>query len=446
MPDTEQIRALNRFGLGARPGEALDIDPIPWLRTQVSPRAAKMANSNLETTQQLLERIVAAKTAGNSDANRRKYREQATDQMKREVAAVVNHGLRTDHPFAERLVRFWSNHFTVSAEGELEVRYLAGVYEREAIRPHVFGKFEDMVLATARHPAMLVYLDQVRSVGPKSRIGGRRKSGLNENYARELMELHTLGVDGGYDQGDVEELAKILTGWTVGGLVRRTSKSKITPFRFEPSIHEPGSKRLLGKKIAESGENEGLEAVRLLVRQPATSRYVATKLVRHFVADDPPEKDVETIAGVFRDTGGDLAQVSLALINLRSAFTTDARKFRTPQEFILAIGRALNVRDVPRNSLSVLRPLRQPYWGALSPAGYGDTAQDWADPDALLKRTELARAVAQTARNPRMDIGTLADQVVEAHDPRILNQALASQRNASDALALLLASPDFQWR
>ena len=445
MPDRNQIRALNRFGLGARPGEASGIDPKPWLRAQVTPTAALLSGSKLKTTQQLIEEIAKAKGRTNSEANRKKYREQASKQMQAEVSAVLNHGVRTETPFAERLVRFWSNHFTVSAEGELEVRYLAGAYEREAIRPHVFGKFEDMVLATARHPAMLVYLDQMRSLGPNSQIGKRRKAGLNENYARELMELHTLGVNGGYDQADVEALAKILTGWTVGGLTRGNAR-EIVPFRFEPTIHEPGDKVLLGRKILGGGEDEGREAIRLLTRHPSTARFIATKLVQHFVADAPPARDVNTIAEVFMDTNGDLAQLSFALINLQSAFTTEARKFRTPQEYVLAVGRAFRVREVPRNMFAVLRPLRQPYWGALSPAGYGDTAQDWADPDALVKRTELARQIAKTAKRGRMDAAELAPQLIEAHDPNVLHLALTSQKTSSDALALLLASPDFQWR
>ena len=164
------------------------------------------------------------------------------------------------------------------------------------------------------------------------------------------------------------------------------------------------------------------------------------------MADAPPARDVNTIAEVFMDTNGDLAQLSFALINLQSAFTTEARKFRTPQEYVLAVGRAFRVREVPRNMFAVLRPLRQPYWGALSPAGYGDTAQDWADPDALVKRTELARQIAKTAKRGRMDAAELAPQLIEAHDPNVLHLALTSQKTSSDALALLLASPDFQWR
>ena len=261
---SEKIRALNRFGLGARPGEVLGLDPKQWLRSQVISQPVSIQGVKLETTQQLLEEINSIRRDGMSVQSRKNLRKHAVKQEEAEIMALVNHGLRTNNPFTERLVRFWSNHFTVSSHGEQVVRYLAGAYEREAIRPHVFGKFFDMVTATAKHPAMLVYLDQVRSVGPNSKVGRRRNFGLNENYARELMELHTLGVDGGYDQADVEALAKILSGWTTGGLWGKSSE-QVTPFKFKASLHEPGTKILLGQKISESGEQEGLDAIKLLV-------------------------------------------------------------------------------------------------------------------------------------------------------------------------------------
>ena len=445
MLASEKIRALNRFGLGARPGEVLGLDPKQWLRSQVISQPVAIQGLKLETTQQLLEEINSIRRDGMSVQSRKNLRKQAVKQEEAEIMALVSHCLRTEAPFAERLVRFWSNHFTVSSHGEQVVRYLAGAYEREAIRPHVFGKFLDMVIATARHPAMLVYLDQVRSVGPNSKVGRRRNLGLNENYARELMELHTLGVDGGYDQADVEALAKILSGWTTGGLWGKSSE-QVTPFKFKASLHEPGTKILLGQKISESGEQEGLDAIKLLVGHPSTARFIATKLVQHFVEDIPVESDVDRIAKVFQDTDGDLARVSLALIDLRSAYDTNNRKFRPPQEYILAVGRALNFNELPSKFLAALRLMRQPYWGALSPAGYKDTTQAWADPDALVKRTKLARQITKPVKFSVSDIAELASQVVEAHDPAVLSNALFNQTNGRDALALLFASPDFQWR
>ena len=443
MTTVESLRALNRFGLGARPGEADRINPKSWLREQVRAEAALLKSADLKSTTELVSAISKAKRAPKTDTNREAYRKFTAQQYQTEANAAITHGLNTDTPFAERMVRFWSNHFTVSAQGEPEVRLLAGAYEREAIRPNVFGKFEDLVLATARHPAMLIYLDQMRSFGPNSKIGRRRKAGLNENYARELMELHTLGVNGGYDQTDVEALASVLTGWTVGGITQRSAPA---PFRFEPAIHEPGNKQLLSRTIRQSGEAEGIEAIRILARHPSTAQFIATKLITHFVADTPPKRGIDKIARVFHDSGGNLAKVTLALVDLEAPFDTENRKFRTPQEYIFAIGRALNIREAPKNFLAVLNPLRHPYWGALSPAGYGDTAQDWADPDALIKRTDLALKISQKLRKRRLDANALAPQLIEAHDLGVLRQALSTQRDPSDALALLLASPDFQWR
>ena len=250
-----------------------------------------------------------------------------------ESHAVLTERVITERPFVERLVAFWSNHLCVSMGAKVLVVPLAGSYEREAIRPHVLGRFEDMVLASAKHPAMLVYLDNFQSIGPASRgaaLGSRgqgQRRGLNENYARELLELHTLGVDGGYTQQDVQELAKILTGWTVGGLGRGPGQQTAPArgrrsmagqpdhgrigFAFQEVLHEPGAKTVLGARYGEAGVEEGERAIRALVRHPSTARFVATKLVTHFVSDAPPAAAVDRIARVFRDTDGDLRAVSV---------------------------------------------------------------------------------------------------------------------------------------
>ena len=241
----------------------------------------------------------------------------------------------------------------------------------------------------------------------------------------------------------MEALAKILSGWT--RWLWGKSSEPVKPFKFKASLHEPGTKTFLGQKISESGEKEGLDAIKLLVSHPSTARFVAKKLVQHFVEDVPQESDVDRITKVFQDTDGDLAQVSLALIGLRSAFDTDNRKFRPPQEYILAVGRALQFSELPSKFLASLRLMRHPYWGALSPAGYKDTTQAWADPDSLVKRTKLARQMTKPVQFSISDIAELASQVVEAHDPAVLSNAL-NQTNGRDALALLFASPDFQWR
>jgi uncharacterized protein (DUF1800 family) len=376
---------------------------------------------------------------------------QARQQARRrliEIAAVEARAALTaratsDRPYVERLVAFWSNHLCVSAAARILVAPLAGSYEREAVRPHVLGRFEDMVLASAKHPAMLAYLDNFQSIGPESRAALRARwrvrRGLNENYARELLELHTLGVNGGYTQQDVLELAKMLTGWTIGAFTGGSPG-----FMFDPLRHEPGTRAVLGKKYGEAGIEQGERAIRDLCRHPSTATFIATKLVTHFAADQPPPAAVERIATVFRRTDGDLREVSNALIDLPDAWSSEARKFRTPQDWLVAVLRTFGMTDPDVRLINALRQLRQPLWSPQAPKGFGDTTQEWADPDSLLNRAELARTLVR--RVTRQEPGELVDVVdIPAGDPL---RSLLSDRSvpAGDRLALAIAGPLFQWR
>jgi uncharacterized protein (DUF1800 family) len=386
-----------------------------------------------------------------------------------ESRAAMSARVSADRPFVERLVAFWSNHLCVSTGAKILVAPLAGSYEREAIRPHVLGRFADMVLASAQHPAMLVYLDNFQSIGPNSRgaqaargapsaspRAGQRR-GLNENYARELLELHTLGVDGGYTQQDVQELAKMLTGWTVSGLGRpnlgqRGRRRMAMPdddritFAFQDMLHEPGTKTLLGVKYAEGGVAEAGRAIEALCRHASTARFIATKLVRHFVSDTPPQSAIDHVAKVFRETDGNLRSVAAALIDLPEAWHDGARKFRAPQDWLVAMMRAFHVTDAPDMVMPVLRQLRHPLWSPQAPKGFDDTVQAWADPDSLLNRAELARTVTRRLRMPRTDPRDLLDVIdVATGDP--LPKFLGDTSIAvEERVALALAGPAFQWR
>ncbi|MBL6772010.1 MAG: DUF1800 domain-containing protein [Alphaproteobacteria bacterium] len=446
MQANPQLRALNRFGLGARPGESRSVDPRSWLRSQINPAAALLTGSDLPSAQSLIETIMKNRARDDKTAARKDLRQFGRQTLGLEAGAALRQAMTTDAPFAERLARFWSNHLAVSTVGEPMVALSAGAYEREAIRPHVFGRFADMVQASARHPAMLIYLDQVRSIGPNARAGRNNRRGLNENYARELLELHTLGVDGGYDQRDVEQLALILTGWTIGGYVRQRNTGPVKPFAFADAMHEPGSKTLLGRRYPQGGENEGTAAIANLCRHPSTARFLATKLVRHFVSDRPHPLDIDIIAGVYLDTDGDLAEVSLALLDLDGAFYGPERKIRSPQEFLIAMGRGLGLSKVDRKAVSALTALRHIPWSPPSPAGYSDEVADWGDPDVLLRRADLARMVTKRARARLTDAGAFAQDVMEVRDPALLNALLAEQSSAADQATLVFASPDFQWR
>jgi uncharacterized protein (DUF1800 family) len=322
---------------------------------------------------------------------------------------------------------------------------------------------------------MLMYLDNFQSIGPGSagaRSGGQRagqRRGLNENYARELLELHTLGVNGGYTQQDVQELAKILTGWTVVGLggpadrlaqqgnQRRLSIRLGAPeaaavpkggvgFVFQSQLHEPGSKTVLREKYGEAGVEEGERAIRTLCRHPSTAQFVATKLVTHFVSDEPPLAAVERVSRAFRSSDGDLKVVARALVDEPDAWREDSRKFRTPQDWFVAVLRAFDTREMRPNVPNLLRQLRQPVWSPPSPKGFGDAMQEWADPDSLLNRAELARTISRLPGMGSVDPRSLLEVVdVPSGDP--VHTLLAdSSIPGPERIALAIAGPAFQWR
>jgi uncharacterized protein (DUF1800 family) len=442
------LRALNGFGLGARIGERRVIrDPRGWLRAQLDGGAPAIAPPRGGEPGALDEAIRAFRDAPQgARPQRQQARRRLVEIAAEESLAALTTRVVTDRPFVERLVAFWSNHLCVSTAARVLVRPLAGSYERDAIRPHVLGRFEDLVLASAKHPAMLVYLDNFQSIGPNSRGAQRRvrgRRGLNENYARELLELHTLGVSGGYTQQDVQELAQALTGWSVQGL--QAARMPIT-FRYQAALHEPGPRTVLGVRYPDAGLAQGEQAIRDLCRHPSTARFVATKLVAHFVSDGPPAAAVSRVARVFEATGGDLRAVAATLVDLEEAWTDSARKFRTPQDWLVAVLRAAGAPGVRAMTLPVLRQLRHPLWAPQAPKGFGDAVQDWADPDALLNRAELARTLSGRLIEAGIDPPALLDVVdVAAGDP--LRRMLAdSSLTAADRMALALAGPAFQWR
>lgn len=463
-----RLRALNRFGLGARVGEKDRIgDPKKWLRSQLG-EAPLLTAPEGASDKEIADTLRQFRMAGQQDnqarqeARRRLVRIAASEQR-----AALGQRVTSDRPFVERLVAFWSNHLCVSAGAKFQVAPLAGAYEREAIRPHVLGKFEEMVLDSARHPAMLFYLDNFQSIGPNSPAAqraqrGQRQRGLNENYARELLELHTLGVNGGYTQDDVLQLARLLTGWTISGLApqgnltaqqrRRLRRAGVRSgsgeldFVFQPILHEPGQKTVLGRKYGE-GEDDGERAIREFCRHPSTATFIATKLVTHFVSDEPPPAAVESVAKVFRDTQGDLKRVSEALIDLPDAWADSSKKFRTPQDWLVATLRLFDAREVNDQTLGALRQLRHPLWAPASPKGFGDLTREWADPDSLLNRAELARTIARRA-GPQA--GAVAPRLLDVMDVANGDPVRAmlndSSIDARERIALAIAGPAFQWR
>ncbi|MGE0119858.1 MAG: DUF1800 family protein [Dongiaceae bacterium] len=434
--------ALNRFGLGAAFGELQRAgdDPDRWLRAQLAPRpepppelAGFAAGSDHART------IVNA--VQDKSILKEKFRKTARAVYLEEVGQRTLAAIRSRTPLIERLVHFWSNHFTVSIAGKPVLAMLVGAFEREAIRPHVTGRFADMLRAVVGHPAMLLYLDNATSVGPNSRGGRARDKGLNENLARELLELHTLGVDGGYTQADVQELAKILTGWSVG----RPKSRDAGQFRFHDIIHEPGEKTLLGRRYREAGMAEGEAVLADLARHPSTARFIARKLARHFIADQPPPAAIDRLAEIFRDSDGDLLEVTHGLIARDEAWADPLAKVKTPQELVIAALRLTTYDGDAEKLVGALALLGQTPFAAPSPAGWPDDAAGWISPESSLRRIEWSMALAQ--RLPRdLSPSALAEATIAPVAARDTMLAIERASDVREAIALLFASPEFQRR
>ena len=427
---TDVAHAYARFGFGRGPQDPAPVDVRGWLAGQLSgpdsgPPGASIADA--------FAAIAADRDDRKAQTEEKPHR--ARDVFQAETRALEDWAIGTPTPFRERLVWFWANHFTVSTK-QGQVAPMVGDYVRNAIRPHVTGRFQDMLLAVMQHPAMLIYLDNAQSFGPDSKAGLRQGKGLNENLARECLELHTVSAAAGYSQADVTSFAKVLTGWSVQ---RRDGAG----FTFRPAMHEPGEKVVLGRRFAE-GEDGGRQALLFLAEHPATQTHLATKLVRHFVADAPPPDAVRHVAGVLRETGGDLRQASLALIRLPGAWTP-LTKLRSPQELVLAAVRASAVpaeRRAPLNG--IVGGLGQAMFTAPFPIGWPDTAADWAAPEAIMRRIDWAYAFA--ARPELAEPAVLAEVAL---GPLLKPATAAAMRRAGsrrDAITLLLASPEFQRR
>src|SRR6266852_3593745 len=364
------------------------------------------------------------------------YRAEALARLQRAIIA--------DCGFVERLVVFWSNHFCISAnKGEL-ARIWAGSFEREAIRPHVLGRFGDMLKAVEQHPAMLFFLDNQQSLGPDSRAGQNRKRGLNENLAREIMELHTLGVGGGYTQDDVTSLARIITGWSFAG--RQGQLGTPGSFVFNANAHQPGSQPLLGKSYENNGVAQGEAALADIARHPSTAKFIATKFARHFVADDPPPALVARLQDTFTKTDGDLKALTLALVDSDEAWQAPLTKLRSPYEFLVATGRLLGrIPEDPGRYLGSLNLLGQPLWSPSGPNGFPDTNAAWAAPEGMKLRLDISAQIASRLAgniDPRDLLELVAADAASPETRRTVEHAESRQQ----ALALLLMSPEFQRR
>ncbi|MCO5132370.1 MAG: DUF1800 family protein [Xanthobacteraceae bacterium] len=466
--------ALNRFGFGARGGAWGD-----FINAASDPRGYVAAELQRPETTALIESPTLQSTSALAaemfiyQIEQKAERETDTTAAKglmssRELSAVMNkaaskpapnifdrtfraeslariqHATLAECGFLERLVAFWSNHFCISTRKGQPTRIWAGAFEREVIRPRVLGRFADILKAVEQHPAMLFFLDNHLSIGPNSRVGQRSKRGLNENLAREIMELHTLGVGGGYTQADVTALAKILTGWTYVGQQGRLGKPGT--FAFNVETHEPGTIVLLGKSYADNGVEQGEAALADIARRPATAKFIATKMVRHFVADDPSPALVAHLADVFMETDGDLRAMSGALAAADGAWQLPMTKMRSPYEFLIAAGRLMaQIPETPWHHLDGFSVLGQPMWAPAGPNGFADTNSVWATPEGMKLRLDVAAQWAARIgdnRDPREMLDLVAAGAASLETRRTIARAESRQQ----ALALLLMSPEFQRR
>lgn len=458
MIDIKAAIAATRFGMGARPGDiaAARSDARGWLRAQLkTPQSVLIRADNLADTETAAREMIdnqqqrrALKRAGQKDAaeaadRQKMMRAAARQAFARDVAARNAHAIMTEASFLERWVRFWSNHFTVSIR-RLAVFRLAGPYEREAIRANAFGSFKELLLAATLHPAMLHYLDNVRSIGPTTRAARRRKMGLNENLARECLELHTLGVDGGYSQADVEAFAKALTGWTIRVPALRSGGWGGTV--FEPRLHESGDKKILGKRYPDNGGDQAKAVLADLANHPSTAHHIAKKLARHFISDAPPQSAVDKLAQTFRNSEGDLAALAEAVIDLDEAWGAEPQKLKTPEELLISAARYFSPAVIyGLDARKIYASLGQLPFGAPSPKGWPDVAADWAGPDALKKRLEWANSAARRA-GVTADASGFLEGALGAMAGSRTRLAVAGAETRRQGVTLALMCPEFQRR
>jgi uncharacterized protein (DUF1800 family) len=473
----EAVLALHRFGMGPRPGSiaAIEADPRGALIAELDrPAATEIAASSLPSSAKAFRTVNEANAKRQAkaivakkeqDAKRQQMVDASTmtegaaqgmGEMAAKIAAEavpdpgrpiyleeakvrIEAAFGAEIGFAERLVWFWSNHFCVSAD---KIRSMSGAYEREAIRPHVLGRFTDLLLAAEGHPAMLFYLDQTISMGANSIAGINRTRGLNENLAREILELHTLGVRSGYTQDDVIAFANVLTGWTL--VPPGDNPEHGGEFTFNPRLHEPGAQRVLGKSYGDETVEQGRAVLRDLAAQPATAAHVATKLARHFIADAPPPALVERMAKVFVDTDGDLREVAKAMVLSDEAWTQPPGKLKRPSEWVVGMVRATGIMQAnPKRFTDGQALLGEALWRPPSPKGFPDDEASWIDGTG--RRLDVANNSAERVAD-KTDPQGVIENVFGSQMSSEVKQTVGRAESRQQALVLLFMSAEFQRR
>ncbi|MCI4663663.1 MAG: DUF1800 domain-containing protein [Neomegalonema sp.] len=446
-----KTRAAIRFGFGLRPGEAAASDGDAVLaqlgRAGETPPSS-VGGPDMGERARLISDLRDLRKSGASPDKLRAARYKIRDLLRDDIHRLIKHTVESPNGFGERWMMFWANHFSVSARN-LALRAVVGRYAPDAIRPYMAYRFGLLLTAAATHPAMLLYLDQAQSMGPNSRAGVRRGRGLNENFARELLELHTVGAKGGYTQKDVRQLAELLTGL---GIDRRRGT-----FRFFPNRAEPGAERVLGAEYGGEWRASFADIAAFfedVAVRPETASHLAGKITAHFTSDQPDAKLVEHLASRWRATRGDLRAVAAALIEHPAAHASFGAKAKTPFDFIVSTLRAADAppaatetpaKGMNRFSARPLRALGQSPYRAPSPAGWSEKAGDWITPPGLAGRLRYASLVARKLTknvDPRRFLqGALAD----AARPKT-KFLVTGAAERWEGVALTLASPEFNRR
>lgn len=453
------VIATNRFGMGARDHEIKDAqsDPQGWLQKHLT---IPVLDNSLPDSSTVISQYAEFRASKNAEKSSQQQKNQSSMMVPirrnyfQFCSDTLTRSIESPHSFSWRLLDFFSNHFSVSAQGGL-MTPLAPTLEREAIAPNLFGTFAGLLIAVEKHPAMLVYLDNEKSIGPDSRQANylkknsKRTRGMNENLAREILELHTIGVNGGYQLEDIQELAKAITGWSVA----RPDKKEGHGFIFRKRAHQPDQRTVLGKKYPDTGENQGEAILRDLAMHPATARYVSWKLARHIISDQPPSDLVDAMKDRWLQTNGNLKEVLITLIQHPKSWQVEQQKLKTPREFLISVCRATdtlaprkkNTEQHHRMLVNTLTTMGHKPFGAGSPAGFADVSSAWDGSDALLTRIDWTNRWVESLKK-RIDPIELADRVLGQQlmgDSRtIINRAESRQQG----LSLLLLSPEFMRR
>jgi uncharacterized protein (DUF1800 family) len=462
--------ALHRFGLGPRAGSvaAVASDPRGALLAELDkPGIGQIVNSELLSAAQATRAVFNFRQERQARliAQRKEEEERKASGMsmvsmeaaeakpdgalpaaeavpaqnfQREVKARFEAAFAPEIGFVERLVWFWSNHFCVSADVTVS---MTGAYEREAIRPHVLGRFADMLLASAGHPAMLFYLDNSRSIGPKSVAGLVNNTGLNENLAREILELHTLGVRSVYTQADVISFAKVLTGWTF--LPVPTNPDHGGEFVFNPRLHEPGPQTVVGKVYPQPDAAQGRAVLADIARHPATAAHVARKLARHFCSDEPPDSLTERLARRFADTDGDLREIAKTLVQSPETWDEQRLKLKRPTEWLMSAWRGIGVVPDALRGLQAMAYLGERMWRPSAPQGFPDVQSAWID--GLAQRLDIANRIAELVQE-RIEPAEFIDVALSSLATDETQQAIARAESRQQGLTLALMAPEFQRR